>query len=90
MPPSTPRTPTSSSSCGSSSRTDHATRSAATAPCGPRTALVPGKSLPHKPVHDHTRAVPVTPGEVNLFVIEVNPLSMVFGSGTKMALEIKS
>jgi uncharacterized protein len=48
------------------------------------------KSLPWKPVHDHTQAVPIKPGEITEYVIEINPISMVFQSGQKMQLEIKS
>lgn len=47
------------------------------------------KSKPWEPVHDHTRKVPVTPGEVREYVIEVNPLGWVFHPGHRMELEIK-
>jgi len=52
--------------------------------------LVPGKCQVGRPVHDHTRRVPVVPGEVREYVIEVNPMGMVFEAGTCLELEIKA
>jgi predicted acyl esterase len=52
--------------------------------------LAPDKSKIGRPVHDHTKRVPVTPGEVREYVIEVNPIGMVFDPGTCMELEIKA
>jgi uncharacterized protein len=48
------------------------------------------KSKPWAPVHDHTKAVPVKPGEINEYVVEVNPIGMVFQSGHRIQLEITS
>jgi hypothetical protein len=48
------------------------------------------KSLVGRPVHDFSRKVPVTPGEIREYVIEVNPIGMVFGPGTSLELEIKA
>jgi hypothetical protein len=48
------------------------------------------KSKPWAPVHDHTQVVPVKPGEINEYVIEVNPIGMVFQPGHRIQLEITS
>ena len=48
------------------------------------------KSLIGRPVHDFSRKVPVTPGEIREYVIEVNPIGMVFDPGTSLELEIKA
>lgn len=48
------------------------------------------KSLVGRPVHDYTKRVPVTPGEIKEYVIEVNPMGMVFDPGTCLELEIKA
>jgi len=48
------------------------------------------KSQLGRPVHDHTKRVPVTPGDVNEYVIEVNPIGMVFPAGSSLELEIKA
>jgi hypothetical protein len=52
--------------------------------------LDPHKSTFWAPVHDHTRSVPVNPGEINEYIIEVNPIGMVFGPGHRIQLEIMS
>ncbi|MBI9106162.1 MAG: CocE/NonD family hydrolase [Spirochaetales bacterium] len=43
-----------------------------------------------RPVHDHSRRVPVTSGEILEFLIEINPIGMVFDAGTSIELEIKA
>jgi predicted acyl esterase len=43
-----------------------------------------------RPSHDHSRRVPVAPGEINEYVIEINPIGMVFDPGTCLELEIKA
>lgn len=43
-----------------------------------------------RPVHDYTKRVPVKPGEIKEYVIEVNPIGMVFAPGTCLELEIKA
>lgn len=48
------------------------------------------KSQVGRPVHDYTKRVPVTPGEINEYVIEINPMGMVFDPGTCLELEIKA
>jgi predicted acyl esterase len=52
-------------------------------------ALDKERSKPWKPIHDHTRAVPVTPGEINEYAIDLN-ISHVFLPGHRMALQIKA
>jgi hypothetical protein len=47
------------------------------------------KSQIGRPVHDHTQRVKVNPGEINEYIIEVNPMGMVFPPGTSLELEIK-
>lgn len=48
------------------------------------------KSKPGMPVHDYSKRVPVTPGEIREYVIEINPIGMVFAPGTCIELEIKA
>lgn len=48
------------------------------------------KSQIGRPVHDYSKRVPVTPGEIKEYVIEVNPMGMVFDPGTCLELEIKA
>lgn len=48
------------------------------------------ESLPWKPVHDHTRKVPVTPGEINEYTVEINPIGWVLSPGHSLELEITS
>jgi len=52
--------------------------------------LIPERSKPWAPVHDHTRAVPVIPGEVYEYVIEINPMGWVIPAGHALQLEIKA
>jgi predicted acyl esterase len=52
--------------------------------------LDPARSQVGRPAHDHTRRAPVAPGEINEYVIEINPIGMVFDSGTCLELEIKA
>ncbi|MDO5533542.1 MAG: CocE/NonD family hydrolase [Propionibacteriaceae bacterium] len=42
------------------------------------------------PVHPHTRAVPVTPGEVNEYVIRLYPFANAFLPGHKLVLELSN
>jgi len=51
---------------------------------------LPEKSLPWRPFHDHSRNEPVEPGEVHLYVIEINPIGWVFQPGHAVQLEITS
>lgn len=48
------------------------------------------KSQIGRPVHDYSRRVPITPGEIREYVIEVNPIGMVFPAGGAIELEIKA
>ena len=50
--------------------------------------LIPQKSKPWLPVHDHTKEVPVKPGEINEYVIEFREQSIVFQPGHKIELEL--
>ena len=52
--------------------------------------LVGEKSKPWLPVHDHARSVPVKPGQVNEYVIQMNTTSNVFFPGHRIELEITS
>lgn len=49
-----------------------------------------GKSKPWLPVHDHTKAVPVKPSEINEYVIKMSVASNVFQTGHRVELEIPS
>jgi predicted acyl esterase len=46
------------------------------------------KSKPWLPIHDHTRAVPVNPGEINEYVIQMHATANVFLPGHQIELEI--
>ena len=52
--------------------------------------LDPAKSQIGRPVHNHTKRVPIIPGEIMEYVIEVNPIGMVFDPGTSLEIEIKA
>lgn len=52
--------------------------------------LVPELCEVGRPVHDHTKRVPVQPHQVHEFVVEMNPIGMVFDPGTSLELEIKA
>ena len=52
--------------------------------------LDPERSRPWQPFHPHTRAVPVDPGEVNEYVIELRPIATVFEKGHAIVLEVRS
>jgi len=51
-------------------------------------AIIPEKSKPGIPIHDHTREVPVKPGEVNEFAIEFREQSIVIPPGHRLELEL--
>lgn len=46
------------------------------------------KSKPWKPYHPHTRSVPIVPGEINEYAIEIQPIANLFKRGHKLKLEI--
>jgi predicted acyl esterase len=48
------------------------------------------RSRPWQPFHPHTEAVPVIPGEVNEYVIEVRPIANLFKKGHEIVLEVRS
>jgi len=52
--------------------------------------LVEAESKPWLPVHDHSRSVPVKPGEIREYRIEVNPSARVFQSGHRIQLVVSS
>ena len=48
------------------------------------------KSKPYAPWHPHTRALPVIPGEIYEYAVELLPLGNVFKAGHRIKLEIYS
>ena len=52
--------------------------------------LVEERSKPWLPVHDHTNSVPVKPGQVEEYAIEMTVTSNVFQLGHRIELEIKT
>jgi predicted acyl esterase len=50
--------------------------------------LIPEKTGPGMPVHDHGKKVPIKPGEINEYVIGFNASSMVIQPGHKLELEL--
>jgi len=53
-------------------------------------ALVKEESKPWLPVHNHTKAIPVKPGEINEYVIKMSVISNVFQTGHHIELQIPS
>ena len=53
-------------------------------------ALDDAKTTPWEIAHDHTRAVPVKPGEVNEYVVQLRPMSHLFRAGKQIKVEISS
>jgi len=49
-----------------------------------------GQSRPWQPYHPHLRAIPVVPGQINEYAIEVRPIANVFERGHRIRLEIWS
>jgi len=47
------------------------------------------KSLPYQPFHPHTGSIPIKPGEIYEYAIEIRETSMVFKAGHKIQLVIK-
>ncbi len=47
------------------------------------------KSQPYKPYHPHTRSIPIKPGTINEYAIEIRETSNVFRSGHRIQLVIK-
>lgn len=48
------------------------------------------KSQPFKPFHPHTRSIPIKPGEINEYAVEICETSMVFKAGHRLQLVIKA
>ncbi|HLH65750.1 MAG TPA: CocE/NonD family hydrolase [Solirubrobacteraceae bacterium] len=46
------------------------------------------RSEPHRPWHQHTRAVPLRPGEPTLLEVEIWPTSITLAPGEQLALEL--
>ena len=52
--------------------------------------LDPERSTPWKPYHPHTRAIPVAPGGVEEYAIDIRPIANLFRKGHRIKLEIWS
>jgi predicted acyl esterase len=50
--------------------------------------LVPEKTTPWEIAHDHTKFVPIVPGEVNEYVVQLRPMSHLFRAGKQIKVEI--
>ena len=48
------------------------------------------KSKPFQPYHPHTRALPVTPGKIERYAIDIRETSYVFKAGHRMQLRVKA
>ena len=53
-------------------------------------ALDEEKSLIGRPVHDYSKKVEENVNEIREFVVEINPIGMVFPAGSAIELEIKA
>jgi predicted acyl esterase len=53
-------------------------------------ALIKDESKPWLPIHDHTKAVFVKPGEINEYVIKMSVIANVFQTGHRIELDIPS
>lgn len=53
-------------------------------------AIVTDKTTPYNVTHDHSKSVPVVPGEINEYAIEIMTTSMVFKQGHKIKLLVKN
>jgi len=53
-------------------------------------ALDEAKTTSWEIAHDHTRAVPVKPGEINEYTVQLRPTSHLFRAGSRIGLEISS
>ena len=51
-------------------------------------ALDETRSRPWQPYHPHTEAIPVTPGEINEYAIEIRPIANLFRKGHCLTIEI--
>ena len=48
------------------------------------------KSKPWQPYHPHRKAIPVVPGEINEYAIDIRPIANLFKKGHKLKIEIWS
>jgi len=48
------------------------------------------KTTPWEIAHDHTKTVPVVPGEINGYTVQLRPMSHLFRAGKQIKLEISS
>lgn len=48
-----------------------------------------GKSKPHQPFHPHTRSIPIEPGKIYEYAIDIKETSYVFKAGHRIQLKIK-
>ncbi|MCE5253228.1 MAG: CocE/NonD family hydrolase [Actinomycetia bacterium] len=53
-------------------------------------ALDEANATPWEVAHDHTKAVPVKPGEINEYQAQLRPMSYMFRAGQRIKLEISS
>jgi predicted acyl esterase len=53
-------------------------------------ALDESRTTPWEIAHDHTQAVPVVPGEINEYTVQLRPMSHLFQAGKQIKLEISS
>ena len=51
-------------------------------------ALDPERTTPWEIAHDHTKEVPIVPGEVNEYVVQLRPMSHLFKAGKQIKVEI--
>ena len=51
-------------------------------------ALDDAKSTPWEIAHDHTQEVPIVPGEINEYVVQLRPMSHLFRAGKQIKVEI--
>ncbi len=53
-------------------------------------ALDDTRTTPWEIAHDHTKEVPVVPGEINEYVVQLRPMSHLFRAGKQIKVEISS
>ncbi|MCL6478930.1 MAG: CocE/NonD family hydrolase [Peptococcaceae bacterium] len=53
-------------------------------------ALDEAKTTPWEIAHDHTKAVPVKPGEIYEYTVQLRPMSHLFKAGSRILLDISS
>ncbi len=53
-------------------------------------ALDPARTTAWEIAHDHTKEVPVVPGEINEYTVQLRPMSHLFREGKQIKVEISS